>query len=314
MISLQTILHRGLVAINKESLAKDDSSSYRAGSSGIFTEAGEIMGTCHRITHLRKEGIQVPIEPERTIMFECGRNNELAVLRFLEAGGQPARKGEDGELSMEIAPGITVTGTPDVFLLDVSGKPFHILELKNVSSIYTIRSVSGKAEPKSPHLIQAALYSMLSGLPASIVYTSAMDWHIPFAPKFIAEDMKGKPGVKYDNDRPMCIQPQFVIYDTTWKDDTFAYRLEWDRAWNPTRITKQGLVDYYSAVDAMAKQEQLGPRPSKKTVTGGKSYNPCDPSYCKLANVCSSKEAQGYRAWKDAAILEVKKLTDEYGY
>jgi len=314
---LSTILHQGLVAGIKKDNEKEKANleHFRAGSSGIISSQGEVMGTCHRIAMLRKMGHNVPFEPTRSIMFAAGRFNEEVVLAALANAGQAARPGVQGEFHVDIADNIRVTGTPDVVLLDAEGNISGVLELKNVSSIYTARSVMGKREPKGDHLIQAALYSWMMGFkPATIVYSSSMDWHIPFAPKFIAEDMDGRPGVRYDKDRPMCIEPQFVIYETQWgSNGHLEYRHEDEVTFTTTEVSVDSISSYYVAVADMPASKVLGPRPSQNGVHGQKGYNKCDPKYCALADVCKKKESN-FDLWLDSAKIEIQRLNSEFGY
>lgn len=318
-MKLSDVLMKGHINLSNQHDEKEKglAPTYRAGSSGVLTPEGTVHGNCHRLTMLRYQGVQAPVEPETHLMFGMGRANEDLVIEALEAAEVSCRKGEDAEGKLEFEGGIVVTGTPDIMLLDDDGKVKEILELKNMSSIYTARSVTGDGKPKSAHLIQAATYSLMFKVPVKILYVNRMAWHILYN-KYISASMVDHPTVthqeKKDGTRiPFKINPHYTVYECRWNGDTgeLEYSKEGLDDWVPTAVSEESIKAYYTAVNAMTNAKHLGPRPSDLSVDGNKEYKACD--YCALKDVCNEYE-DDYQRWNDEARAEVRRLRAEYNY
>lgn len=138
---------------------------FRAGNCGYISPDGEISIGCHRKAIARCLGITRDSK-EVNPYFEVGFANETYIASLLPA------KTEDYDYILYDAPGalritwgeVEISGTPDVqFFKDnqlVAGG-----ELKAHSSGRALEAPFINGKPKYSQVIQAALYSMMSGVP-----------------------------------------------------------------------------------------------------------------------------------------------------
>jgi hypothetical protein len=307
---------------------KDKLGSYRIGSGGIFV-SDTTAGTCHRIALARFLGIQQPIEKNRYIMFSAGRKNEDIWAEELRAQGKYTILREDEcPVSFKTTAGTPVSGRPDMVLAtkeplptpdgkqDVTNTELvyrHGLEFKLVSSIWTARDVRFQGDPKFPHLIQTAAYSMQLNIPFSLCYTNRTDFTVPDWQKnvftlddeCVEPDRSGKPGK---------VNPFDEIYTLDWEDDTLFYiqeKASLSEGFRPTQITKEGIKNYFDYLDYLRENNELGKRPINLKVTGEKlPWSKCDPKYCPFASVCDSK-CEKLDEWIDKVALLGKDLREK---
>jgi len=317
-INLGKLLERGQEALDdkRSEESKTKLGNLRGGSAGAIV-GGEVYGHCHRLHMLRTKGIEIDPEGTTQVMFDSGIANEESVAKVLNEsvpkGLRLLREDEFPVLWTE--PTFTVSGRPDFVYVDANNQPQLGLELKSVSSIHTARNVIAENKPSSGNLVQAAFYSWRLGaqngtgpIPYKLVYTSSPYWHINYN-KHLEGAFQDNPLVEHKKDRPFRVKPCRVVYDLTWQNGVLCYERE--DGFSPlvkTLLTTESIELYYRKVSEMAQSKVLGPRPSNKSVSGQKSYSPCD--YCDLASVCDEKESN-FDTWLDAVILHVRSINKE---
>ena len=307
-MKLLPLLVRGRQAQRDEHAAGEGAKlgTLRGGSAGILTPEGQVYGTCPRLSHLRKLGKQVEVEPYADILFAAGYSNEDIVAEELRAAGIPFKQEEEIPVVWETSNGTKVTGRPDIVILDEAGNPAMGLELKLISSIWTAKSVMGQGEPKSDHLIQAAHYSWKLDIPWKLVYANRAYWHINYN-KFLTTTFKDNEYCEHKEDRPFRILPAYCVFELEWQGDRLHYRKEGTEEYTSTEITKDSIESYFEAVAGII--DKVPPRPTNKHVNGGKSYKACD--YCALSDVCDTHESADLQRWTDEATIEINKLAEE---
>lgn len=152
----------------------------RGGNTSMITPDGTVIGQCANLTWLRYRGVDVePVTASRDLMFDAGRRNEDHWYEVLsKAYPYKILREEEVATSWKTKTGIAVTGRPDVVLLDEAEKPVMGIELKQASSLWTVRDVLFQKKPKLAHLMQAAHYSWRLGCPFELWYTSRADFAI----------------------------------------------------------------------------------------------------------------------------------------
>jgi hypothetical protein len=206
--------------------------------------------------------------------------------------------------------GTTVTGRPDIVLCTDDKVPQVGIELKLVSSVWTANAVHYKLEPKTDHLIQAAHYMWRLDIPFKLVYSSRVNWLVPYnlkrslADRYDVKMMQGKSGPE-----AWDIKPFVREYDLSFENGTLSYFTCGMPCPQATIITVEGIERYYDLVSKIPATKKLGPRPAQKNMLGARSsYNPCD--YCPLASACDNYDATGdYNYWLDL-VKEAFSTTD----
>lgn len=295
----------------------------RAGNTGIVLEEGGeqiVVGKCARQTYLRLIGIDAgEDDPSREFMFAAGRTNEDSWTDLFLKAGIPAaqiKREEEIPISWKTKSGRTVSGRPDIVLLDEKGKPERVIELKLVSSLWTGRDVAiGRkptkdnpagqaAAPKAMHLMQAAHYSWQLDAPAEIWYTCRADFHLPFGNFWPALGEAGSEYFEYKDSKPLKMKPFIVGFETEWRGGDMYYRsigAGTPGHWVKSIVTKQGIADYFELVDSVALHQFMPPRPVNLTATGSAaSYSICQ--YCPLEQVCDKRENGGLDKWVEEVV------------
>ena len=282
MIDIRSILVAGRDALRKQ---HDDKSAgnnnYRVGSSGAVCSDGEIRGICPRIALLRRLGIEEPPSLGTQVMWGHGEASEWDWERVLTASG--AEFDMQRDISWDID-GHTVTGHPDV-IVKQDGQEYGI-ELKGVFSYNTAAMVLLDKRPKNENIVQSLCYSLATGLPWYLVYTSPSFWKVPFYDKKKTE-LKSLP-------------PFYQIFTLEWRDDTAWYKHE-DGEWTKTLITKESLRDYYRMLAEMEQTKKLGPRPTAGYVDGTDPKFGNDACFfCPMKDACDRFDMNGrYDEWLD---------------
>lgn len=305
----------------------DESGALHASSVPAIADGAVYAGVkqCPRMARLRLDGVDIPAEINRLLMFGLGHQNEEILAKELEAAHQPFLR-EDAAgcaISWTAPGGVRVTGRPDFILQDPkTRRALHGLELKAVCSMWTMHKVHYSLVPTSEHLIQAAHYSWQHGmLPWTIIYTSRVDWHLSTAPAWLQK--KFPPGAYDvevgDDGKPFKIVPFERAYRLAWRpaqgsdelDDraTLVYWTEGLPSAVPTRITPRSIQDGAALVGRLGQPRVgLGPRPGSVHVDGGDTYSPC--KYCELAEICDQYEKDP-GLWRDQAVRRIDDLRAE---
>lgn len=174
---------KGLEALLEDDIdnEKDKVGNLRGGNSGIYFEDKNkqlVAGKCQRLSYLRMKGVSVgKTDPPRKLMFQAGISNEDIWYETLKRT-YPYKILRETEVptSWMTDNDISVTGRPDIVLLDADDKPKVGIELKLVSSLWTARDVLFEGRPKFDHLIQAAHYSWQLKIPFELWYTNRVDF------------------------------------------------------------------------------------------------------------------------------------------
>lgn len=347
-LSIAAILAAGHKKLSETQRAEEGSKvgTLRAGNAGAFV-AGEIYGKCHRLSLLRYLGVQAEADTNRALMFQAGRTNEDSWIEVLKAGWDgPILQEEEIPVSWETKAGTKVTGRPDIvlckeepdsFIVDQAFRdsfsemdphrpnigdviealpkkvPVKGLELKLVSSFWTMITVLTAKEPKVEHVIQAIHYSSQLGIPFELWYTSRVDWAISgwtnkfftAAAKWVASALGYNP-VLFGKKGPKKVMPFYQGFELDVDADLVYYRPVGTEGWIATTITVQGIRDYYELIDDMRINQHTGPRPSGKKLDGRwqEGWHPCDPEYCPFSATCDKWE-KDYPNW----VAEAKKIT-----
>lgn len=285
----------------------------RVGNTGLFDkETGSYAGKCARQTLLRYQGYEIEEEDEsgadQTLMFEAGFKNEDSWLERMKESWDGVIKCEE-EVPVEwlTKSGIRVTGRPDMVLCDRDGTPVHMLEHKLICSMWTARDVLA-GFPKLPHVAQAAHYSLLLNIPATLCYTSRVDYGIMgFAQKnFPTINQQGSQYCEY-NDKGVIkkVRPFMKPFTLEWNDDGTLDIIDYDTQERKRSIvSKSRILDYFESV--VSTEGSLPARPADVTVHGDKlNYEGC--SYCSMKNVCDKFETDRER-WQDEAHRLFKKI------
>lgn len=280
----------------------------RAGNSAIMTADGEILGKCARKTWLRKLGIKSDTHTlDRLLMFSAGfASEEIWHDRLSKGWSGTILREEEIPVEWTTSNGTKVTGRPDMVLcVDEEGlkpTPKLVLEMKNVSSLWTARSVLFEEQPKFDHMCQAAHYSWQLGVPAKLCYSLYLD----LAVMGWAQRHFPKPGDKYaehcefnEKGDIKKVKPFIQIYDLEIRDGKLNYSVEGSGHWIETPITRDGIQRYYEAVSQLSEDDkELPPRPL--TVKGdGSKENWSQCGYCPLAETCDRYEEDASK-WIDA--------------
>jgi hypothetical protein len=315
--NIDELYHEGtrILSEEKDKLEAAKVGVLRGGSSGAVLFGSKFVGTCPRKAYLRYKGINTSdIEADDLLMFDGGLANEDIWAKILEKSLPPffsLKREEEVPLVYTFEDGSKITGRPDLVIFD-GEKPLLGIELKSVSALWTAKDVLVDGEPKMGHAIQAALYSLIMGIPWEIWYTSRVHFQLSYE-SWQQRLFKG-------------IDPSYCeIVERTNKGKTETlikkiypfrkgYRLEWtckdqllitplDPSKEPilSPITKESILKFYRTVADIDKVGVLPPRPTLLSVKGKPGgYNPCDPKYCKLAETCAKHE-QSLSQWREAA-------------
>jgi hypothetical protein len=190
MINISSIKKKGMsLRPTKES----SEGRLRGGSVGVEFEDGMNAGECMRKAYSRFLGKESDIKPYTRLMFDAGERNEDSWMQDLELGWEGSVIKADNYVEWATKNGVSVTGSPDVLLLDTDGRPVKGIEHKHLSSVTTAFNALTQG-PNLKHVIQAAHYSSRVGVDFDIVYTNSINLH---GPNWLtSKDELPKPGQK----------------------------------------------------------------------------------------------------------------------
>jgi hypothetical protein len=306
--SILDLWRTGHAAVAAESVANEASKigTLRGGSVGhIADDMSTVIGKCHRLAHLRSLGIQEQHDAETYLMFGAGLDNEEQWVQTLSKGWKGViLREEEIPVVWTTSNGTQVTGRPDIVLCSEDKTPKLGIELKLVSSVWTANSVHYKLEPKTDHLVQAAHYMWRLGIPFKLVYSSRVNWLVPYnlkrtlADRYDVKMIEGKNGLE-----AWEIKPFIREYNLSFENGVLSYYTCGMPCPQATIITVEGIERYYEIVSKIPETKNLGPRPAQKNMLGERAtYNPCD--YCPLASVCDAYDnSSDYEYWLDQATL-----------
>lgn len=175
------ILGQQLSMKQSQEREKEKVGTLRAGNTGMVLETGEITNVCAARTYLRMQGVDTGSDDEtdgtrlnRELMFEAGRNNEDIWAANLERAGVKLKREEEIPTSWLAQNGkipVTVSGRPDLVVVNEQGEPVRGIELKLVSSLWKAKSTRFNKKPSMEHLLQSGHYSWQLGVPFELWYT-----------------------------------------------------------------------------------------------------------------------------------------------
>lgn len=285
-------------------------------------DAGAIVGTeaygkCGRLSMMRADGVEFPVDNDTREQFAGGFKNEDIVAEWLLAGDPslPLKRESDWPTEWATDNGTPVSGRPDIVLMNEAGTAATtLIELKSVVSMWSALSKHYDLKPDSGNIIQAAQYSMALGkIPMWLLYSNRSQFHLSTAPKWL--QAKFLPGPVYnveykDDGTPLKIGAFNRVYDLTWGADGHVYyHTEGLDRPVKTEVTEAAIRAYYNSVAEHRAAGTLPARPSTKAIDGTKGFLACD--YCEAKDVCDNYEGQPAE-WRDRFKLKVKELEDEY--
>lgn len=300
----------------------------RAGNTGVIDSAGNVLGKCQRKTWLRQLGIPSDSHSlDRLLMFSAGfASEDIWYDRLAKGWPGTILREEETPIEWFTSNGTKVTGRPDMVLcmpsigestapqdgtseeLSEDHSPKLVLELKNVSSLWTARSVLFEGVPKFDHLAQAGHYSWQLGVPAKLCYSLYLDmpvmgWASKLFPqqgdKYSEYCEYSEPKKGRSSGEIKKVKPFLRIYDLKWTPNgQLLYRIEGSKgldSWTVSPITISGIQKYYETVAELGgpgqeyQVRELPPRPL--TVKGnGEAENWSQCGYCPLAEICDRYE------------------------
>jgi len=304
--NIQQLLNEGREVLEKESKErrKQVVPTYHVSSGGLYLETEQTTtAVCHRTALVRFFEIEQKIEDYKKLMFEGGKANEEAWVAVLSKGWKGTLKREEEiPVNSVTTNGTPIVGNPDIVLCNPD--PVLGLELKCMSSYYTVRNVYTERLPSLPHLIQALHYSRNLNIPFELWYSSRVDFHIPYMDiknniipsqdSRIEYNQKGQPKKFY------CVEVGFAL---ELRGDTLYFNCKLDSKPAVASIVNiLGIKKFFDYCDFLRENKDLGPRPINLDATGKKlGYSKCD--YCEFATACKKYEDK-YDEW----FAEVRQL------
>jgi hypothetical protein len=324
---------------------------FRGGSMGVILQpgamgadyAGRSAGKCIRESAARMLGAEPPRDADewnhRQLMFDEGYANEELWIEPLRAvwPGKILRE-EEFPIAWQVD-GVPGRGREDFILCDTAGKPILLLEMKNVSSFGTLKTVLLLQQPKMEHAIQVANYMLRTGLPGQIYYRNGNEFVVPtwgflqaLLPKSPTDAnhlatpycqwSEGKPSQPRKDGKgwtkPLApsvskILPFLVGYNLRWNRGVLEWRpttAPTTAKWNPSPIVATGLDEFCRAEIKMLEEEVLPPPPAMIEIDGsGPFFDKC--SYCSWQTVCrtgpefANEKPATYSEWR-AAVESLK--------
>ena len=340
---IRDLFKKGQQLLLDEAVAEEATKTgkLRGGNTSMINAKGDIIGQCANLTYLRYKGVSVdPVTPSRDLMFDAGRRNEDHWYQILSKSlpdGLDIIREEETPTKWETTDGTPVTGRPDIVLVNENG-PVVGIELKQASSLWTLRDVVFQKKPKLAHLMQAAHYSWQLGCPFELWYTSRSDfavtgdWAKNLFPKagepgsehcqyaFYREgeiNPRTKKPIKHriteheytllraKGEKVYCdilkILPTVQGYELDLADGRLYYKdaMVDDSDWIETIVRIEDIKRFYEKITTMEKENVVQPEPKLLDVTGKKlSYKAS--SYCSLGELCCGKcEGQDLDQWID---------------
>lgn len=259
------------------------------------------IGKCPRVSLLRAKGVEGKKDFRTKLMFDGGFGSEEFLMKKLEMGFAEGKMIHEGELvcEWELPSGRKITGTPDGILATAEGVPLEGIEAKCMSSGYTVLATGIKHEPRTPHLIQTAQYSMALGIPFQLVYVSRVNYEVGGYMYSLLGDEQ-RPWFKLNKDLTVrALAPNMAVFLLEWDEDgRLYYKHSSDSVWVRTVVTKEAIVEYYRHVDECLVTAQIPDKVTAVSATNGYCYNECD--YCEFDRACRLYGNTTYEEWFQA--------------
>lgn len=352
------LLHEGILKQEQEGAAHEDDKigTLRGGNSGTLitledgTEAA--IGGCPRQALLRSLQIKLPDEEDmnsKAWMFSAGHLNEEGWTAWLQRSWVNDKPGNYLLRETEVPTkwltqnGTPVTGRPDIVLGTTTQGNILGLELKQASSVWTVRDIL-QDKPKTPHLCQAAHYSWQLGVPFELHYASRVNYHIMGAhlpwvgrhfPRYgarhsdkcdyqLGAETPAKPEHVYKNGKVKPAAPAKPAYQEIFRVLPFVhgFKLRWDEQgtlhYRPvdlpvsdeteSLITQDGIRRYYESAANAVSTNVLPPMPVAINADGSEAkYSQC--TYCPLQTTCAVFQGTTNQ-WLKEIDGVIKKLDD----
>lgn len=266
----------------------------RFGNSGAIIN-GKVYGDCARLAHLRLQGFQPAKSRSTQIIFAAGRAMEEIVNDFLTMVVPKGRllREEEAAVSYQSQGGLPITGRPDFIILGEDGKPTTGVENKGKMSYFGVKNLLLEDKYETSHLIQGAHYMWAYGLESyALVYVLPVKYPAPKGTERLW------PKGTIEGDYVKQITPNiFVLEMSTAKDGSLLIE-DLKGKQRPTKLKKEHITDFYTAVEQMGEGRPLPPMPTSTSLIGKATYKKC--SYCKLKPACDTFTK--YDRWYDRAV------------
>lgn len=300
---------------------RDEAGRLRGGSIGCDLADGRYTGTCKRAALARYLGAQAPYATAKRrstqLMFDGGHANEDAFIGKLVKGMPPGYtilREEEFPIEWQVQ-GVKATGREDIIILDPTGKPVCLVELKCVSSL-PHELLFGEA-PKMDNLIQAGNYTYRTGIPVQLWYSSRVihslpDW--PWVQALVPNERDagapGRPFVEYARSgKATKVIPFMLGFHVVWHEGYLYYTkasLDPDAKaptrWVRTPLPQAGLDTYYAGVLEQLSTQTLAAPPVPMDTAGKAKYKACD--YCDWNNICKAT-GDDFRSWREAVQAQI---------
>lgn len=206
----------------------------RGGSVGCVIGQGESCGTNPQEALARYIGYELPKSDTAPFFFAAGFGNEDVWQKNLRKSGLSIITDAEEKITTEIA-GYKFSGSPDIRILDDSGKPKLGIELKAVCSASTAGDIFLKRKPKFKHVAQAAIYAHFLNVDYTLIYTSYSTFY-PFAA--LSREYK-----------VWSLPPQIAEFPIKIENDKVYVKI--GRKFEETIITISGILKFYESVGTM---------------------------------------------------------------
>jgi hypothetical protein len=258
-----------------------------------------VLGNCVRLAWLRCRGVSKKIPVDDSPLLEGGYANEMAFSKAIEPSLHA--RGYKLLLNLEIKDeALKVSGRPDVIITDQADNKVAGVELKCLSSYYSVETCVYKRQARMEHAAQAAAYSLMLGkLPYTLHYSSRVKYIIPsFSKKHFDQ---GVPFVEYnEKGEAKNTLPLEFSYPITWQGDTVFICRPGDNEPTETPITASSLYRHLAVAQDPSSDMARFSRPSTEGLFGENSYDKC--MYCPFLPQCKKLDngAMSTQEWFSA--------------
>ena len=235
---------KGEEALRAKHAAREESKKgiLRVGSAGCMVTEDSCIGACPQTTLARFLGYQLPTEASQAY-FDGGIDNESVWEVNLRAANLDLRMEEEIPVKYTLPCGTLITGRPDVVIGKEENGTFNPALMVELKACQATNSAAQKIlleKPDLKHLIQAATYSFMLDVPATLVYTGNVSGGIT---NFFTSRELGRRDVSFGK----------AEYKLGWDDGKLYYMKGNNRI--DTIVTQQGILDYYSNIARMAREK-----------------------------------------------------------
>ena len=276
---------------------------WRGGNSGCITEDGVIVGASPRTAVLRHMGIEIPPTLDDDLIFDAGFRNEDHWMELLKFAGVPVKAESDIPVAWSLPNGQTITGRPDLVVMNDDDTPRFGIELKLISSNGKMKRHShfGDANPIAYQVCQAAHYSSKMGVDWVLAYTSrchftSFYWRgdgWKFQHRAMMMDDKGT--------KPVSVAPFISMYDIGWDGDTCLVDGK------PTIITASGIERFYQYCSDCVRDGIIPPHEDNVDIWGVKEKK--ESASVLYDDFAEARTDMGFETWIEDCklIAEVRR-------